>query len=448
MKQITILMIFLVLLLAFVGCSPTNHEVVNEMELEKESEAIKEKPALNNIVLEEVEGKKIEILLPPSYDTSAQRYPVVYMHDGQSVFSSMGSSWKLDKTIKELTEDELIEEMIVVAVYHGGEIQRDREYVPYNETVHQNTDGTYAKVYAEFFVNTIIPYIDEHYRTIPNRENRAIMGASFGGLNALWLGYNYSGTFSMVGALSPSYWVNNRAIYDEVSTSEKPDIKIWFDMGDVGETYEAPMIDILIDKGFTYGEDLFYMLDNGAAHTLSAWEKRVKSALILFKGKEAKSAVKLDINVSFLTNGIYHNYLNESLVEINPIITLDNGMVFSARQLASYSVENEKDGDVDQKGYVTFHSGENLLVNVKYKNIEQQIEVDYQKLKEDLTKYLRNHVPQYEEDNTKIVYSEINDEYLTKDLVDEAIDKILKTGFVEIKEQTDEYIILDFTGLK
>ena len=66
----------------------------------------------------------IHVYLPPSYDKEpTRRYPVLYLHDGQNVFSSAGmniafgwGNWGLDKTMDQLCHDGKMQEIIMVAV--------------------------------------------------------------------------------------------------------------------------------------------------------------------------------------------------------------------------------------------------------------------------------------------------------------------------------------------
>src|ERR1035438_10306425 len=67
--------------------------------------------------------RTVRIYLPPLYHQEPQRrYPVLYLHDGQNVFSSAGTncafgwgSWELDKTADELARAGKLREIIMVA---------------------------------------------------------------------------------------------------------------------------------------------------------------------------------------------------------------------------------------------------------------------------------------------------------------------------------------------
>ncbi len=56
---------------------------------------------------------------------------------------------------------------------------------------------------------TLKPYIDQNYRTLPGREFTAIMGSSLGGLISHYGALKYQETFSKAGIYSPSYWFSD-----------------------------------------------------------------------------------------------------------------------------------------------------------------------------------------------------------------------------------------------
>src|SRR5262249_45489724 len=68
--------------------------------------------------------RTVRVYLPLSYDRSPRRrYPVLYLHDGQNVFSTAGTnccfgwgSWELDKTANRLIAEKRMREIIMVAV--------------------------------------------------------------------------------------------------------------------------------------------------------------------------------------------------------------------------------------------------------------------------------------------------------------------------------------------
>src|SRR5260370_38666057 len=68
--------------------------------------------------------RMVRIYLPPSYgQETRKRYPVLYLYDGQNVYSSAGTNvafvwgnWELDKTADELSRTGRMKEIVMIAV--------------------------------------------------------------------------------------------------------------------------------------------------------------------------------------------------------------------------------------------------------------------------------------------------------------------------------------------
>ena len=125
-------------------------------------------------------SRRIWAYLPKDYYTSSNYYPVVYMQDGQSLFDELYSGfgeWGVDESMEALF-DSFSPTAIIVGVDNGG-IERINEYSPW---VNLQFGGGQGYEYADFLVNSLKPYIDSTLRTMPERNNTAIMGSSLGGL--------------------------------------------------------------------------------------------------------------------------------------------------------------------------------------------------------------------------------------------------------------------------
>lgn len=152
--------------------------------------------------------RRIWIYLPPDYESSGINYKVLYMHDGQNVFdlsTSFAGEWEVDETLNDLFEDG-DEGCIVVAIDNGG-VDRLEEYSPW-EIPAYDVEGR-GELYMQFIVETLKPYVDENYRTLPDREKTGLMGSSMGGLITMYGGMAYPDIFGKLGVFSPSYWVND-----------------------------------------------------------------------------------------------------------------------------------------------------------------------------------------------------------------------------------------------
>ena len=132
--------------------------------------------------------RRAYIYLPESYEADTQRrYGVMYMFDGHNVFfdedATYGKSWGMGKYL-----DEARKQLIVVTVEcnHQGS-RRLAEYSPvsFAEDSLGRITGK-GRTYMNWMVRELKPYIDAHYRTLPDRGNTVIAGSSMGGLMALY----------------------------------------------------------------------------------------------------------------------------------------------------------------------------------------------------------------------------------------------------------------------
>ncbi|MCE3200750.1 hypothetical protein K3T49_14130 [Paenibacillus sonchi] len=366
--------LIVLLMLALTGCMKEQ-----ELTAVQPSPTLEGNPAPDEtkgtVSIEKLGERRIFVYLPPGYETGEDRYPVVYMNDGRSVFntgtSSFNKEWLVDKKVDQLVNDGKMEKVIVIAVDAGEGSDRGNEYVPFpNDSI--PTDGTGAEKFTRYFIETVIPFADSTYRTIPDRDHRMIMGSSFGGVQAFWMGYHHPETFSMIGALSASTWVANGQAYDDwVQETGKPDVKIWLDMGAKEEMVIDPLVDLLLSKGFKYGQDLFFQMDPIGEHDEISWSRRVHNPLIMFAGKAPGQAVKLEVSDYLSISGMGKSYLR-----LNPVSTMDNGMDYSVPSEASYKVLNPEVGQVDPSGKVTFLKHEDLRVEVTYQGITQLYDIE------------------------------------------------------------------------
>jgi len=149
--------------------------------------------------------RRIWVYLPPDYNQSNRRYPVLYMHDGQNLFdqaTSFAGEWQVDETLERLFKEKGFA-IIVVGIDNGGERRID-EYSPWVNSEYGR--GGEGDAYVRFIVETLKPYIDSKYRTLPNETG--IMGSSLGGLISIYAGFKYPEVFKYVGAMSPAFWFN------------------------------------------------------------------------------------------------------------------------------------------------------------------------------------------------------------------------------------------------
>jgi predicted alpha/beta superfamily hydrolase len=184
--------------------------------------------------------REILVWLPPGYERSRKRYPVVYMQDGQNVFdaatSFSGREWQADETAARLAARGL--PLIVVAVPNAGEA-RMSEYSPF-VTERPPSRGLAAR-YVAFLADTVKPLVDARYRTDPSAKRTAVVGSSLGALVSLFALYERPDAFRLGGIHSPSLWFAERRMLELVAERKPPrGMRAWVDMGTLeGGTPEA-----------------------------------------------------------------------------------------------------------------------------------------------------------------------------------------------------------------
>ena len=218
--------------------------------------------------------RDILVYLPPSYDLSERRYPVIYMQDGQNLFDSgtsfAGTEWHVDETMEMLAGEGI--EAIVVGLNHTHD-QRIAEYNPFPQ--HWQGNG---ERYLQFLSATVKPVIDHDFRTRPERESTGIMGSSMGGLISLYAFFHANQTFGLAGAMSPSLWIGGGAIYVDVEAAPFAAGKLYLDNG-TRESSARRFNALLLKKGYRRDVDLKYVVEQDAEHTESAWARRLPDAL-------------------------------------------------------------------------------------------------------------------------------------------------------------------------
>jgi predicted alpha/beta superfamily hydrolase len=177
--------------------------------------------------------RRLWIYLPESYSTSNNRYPVLYMHDGQNVFddsTSYTGEWGVD----EFLDSAMSKKCIIVAIDHGDS-KRLNEYNPYDNNRFGKGEGS---EYVDFLVKTLKPFINKTYRTLKDKKNTFIAGSSMGGLISLYAVLKYPKVFGCAGVFSPAFWISGAKIFDDIKKKgKKINSRIYFYGGKLeGET--------------------------------------------------------------------------------------------------------------------------------------------------------------------------------------------------------------------
>jgi predicted alpha/beta superfamily hydrolase len=223
--------------------------------------------------------RTVDVYLPESYDQGRQRYPAVYMQDGQNLsdpsVAFCGNTWRLLDGLPWLAERGI--EPIVVGIHNTP--GRLSEYSPFADAKHGGGDGDR---YARFLIDTVKPRIDGAYRTRKDRASTAVAGSSMGGLISLYTFFRRPSAFGAAAVMSPSIWFGGREILAFVQKARLTSGRIYLDVGThegVATLRNARTLNrVLRRKGYK-GDTLRYLEAQGAQHREADWAWRLPQAL-------------------------------------------------------------------------------------------------------------------------------------------------------------------------
>lgn len=240
-----------------------------------------------------LENKRdVFVWLPPGYQGSSARYPVLYMHDGNNCFDArsafLGREWGADEVMDGLIRAGRINPVIIVGVSNSP--ARLEEYTWVQGSHDGHPAGGEGQHYARFLAQELKPFIDRAYRTKPERENTAVMGSSLGGLISLYIGIHHADTFGVIGVVSPSLWWHEWAALQDIKAIG-PTLRIWLDMGvhegdtsEQGENLEntRALKRQLVARGYREGLSLGYFEDPQGSHDEPSWSRRLPAIFGFF----------------------------------------------------------------------------------------------------------------------------------------------------------------------
>jgi enterochelin esterase-like enzyme len=201
------------------------------------------------------------IHLPPCYDQEPDRhYPVLFLIHGQNYNNDQWDRLGADETAKDLVAAGQIAPFILV-------LPRDRWW-------NQPTENNFGQVLIE----SLIPWVDENYRTLPERSYRSIGGLSRGAAWAVHLGLSHWELFGALGAHSlPVFWTDTfhiRAWLDAIPLESMP--RIYMDTGEKDYLIRSTLWfeGVLNEKGIPHEWYLF-----PGYHEEAYWQSHVEQYL-------------------------------------------------------------------------------------------------------------------------------------------------------------------------
>ena len=194
--------------------------------------------------------RRLHVYTPPGYEHDGRNYPVLYLlHGGGDTDDSWPTVGCAGAILDNLIAEQKATPMIVVMP--AGHISRD-----FQLRTGQNTMG--HDKFNEDLTNSVISYIDKNYRSVSDRDHRALAGLSMGGLQTLDISLSRSDLFSYIGVFSSGWFremreQEERTDLTQYKTSGQPFKLYWVGVGkyDIANGNSAATVDLLRKYGIT-----------------------------------------------------------------------------------------------------------------------------------------------------------------------------------------------------
>ena len=214
------------------------------------------------------------VYTPPGYETSKQKYPVLYLlHGNGQIESSWTFTGRANVILDNLIADGKAKPMVIVMPY--GHIPREIKPVP--PIPASPNDG--AAIEKELLAE-IRPAVETKYRVLTDRNHRAIGGLSMGASQSLSIGLHNLDQFAYIAAFSGG---GNRAEWEKADTAvlNKQLKVLWVGVGteDPGYAGVKGMDDLLTKKNVKHVYN-----ESGGGHSWPNWQQYLaKYAPLLFR---------------------------------------------------------------------------------------------------------------------------------------------------------------------
>ena len=229
---------------------------------------------------------KCVVIKPSGYNTAANRFPVVYLLHGY------GGSQRQWITLAPQLKNKADEYQMLIVCPDGG---IGSWYLD------SPVDSSFR--YETFVSRELVRYIDQHYKTIPDKEHRAITGLSMGGHGGLYLAIRNRDIYSAAGSSSggvdirpfPNNWDLKKRLGDTlcckanwekhtvinlVDSLRNRDLKLVIDCGledfflNVNRNLHRKLMELKIDHDY---------IERPGAHNNAYWRNSIDYQLLFFR---------------------------------------------------------------------------------------------------------------------------------------------------------------------
>ena len=242
------------------------------------------------------------VYLPPGYMMDFQkRYPVFYLISGttdtEEVYYKVG---RVNYILDNLLAEKKAKEMIVVLPY-GNPVKLKKPDAPTTvagATTKERSEAPAAQmrfggdVFSQDLINDLMPYIEKNYRTLADRDHRAIGGFSRGGNQALYNGLANLDKFSYLCSYSSFTSTDIPGVYDNADDTNKKIRLFWLGVGTDDFLYgnARDYMEFLDKKGIRSVKE--FTSDKYGHTWMNAKYFLWKTLPLLFNKKAAEAAMK------------------------------------------------------------------------------------------------------------------------------------------------------------
>ena len=173
---------------------PMNYILIPDDEMDSNISSVKHGSVVSEYIDSMITGRteQIKIYLPYSYHKNTEEYPVLYLQHG---FGENEGVWvnegKINFIYDVLIENKKAEPAIVV-MCNGMVSYKEKKSVKIEP----------IGKFEEFLIKEVIPFIDSHYRTLSDRDHRAMAGLSMGSMQTSYITMRNPELFSWAGLFS------------------------------------------------------------------------------------------------------------------------------------------------------------------------------------------------------------------------------------------------------
>jgi enterochelin esterase-like enzyme len=148
------------------------------------------------------------VYTPPNYDAQIKtRYPVLYLqHGGGEDETGWTRQGRANFILDNLIAAGKSKPMIIVMAYgyakRVGYVEPDLTGKPFGSPEMMKAMQDMASAFEDDLTQVLIPYVDSNFRTIADRDHRAMAGLSMGGMQTFQVTFDHLDMFSYIGGFS------------------------------------------------------------------------------------------------------------------------------------------------------------------------------------------------------------------------------------------------------